>query len=229
MAKLWDAPAWVTMTALRRGELVVCFDNVSHPIKGDTLCQMLTANSCTDRVLGASTIVPVPTNSVFLATGNNLIFEGDMRTRALICAIDPKMEKPEERDFERNLYTWVPEHRGELIAAALTVMRAYRTAGMPIVGLKRFGSFDQWSNWVRSPLVWLGEADPCETRKRIEQDDPENATLETNQKAWLKLNGNDRVTVAEAASKFKADNDVAVLTAVAEATNSSKTDDIDMH
>lgn len=100
---------------------------------------------------------------------------------------------------------------------------------MPSVGLKRFGSFDQWSNWVRSPLVWLGEADPCETRKRIEQDDPENATLETNQKAWLKLNGNDRVTVAEAASKFKADNDVAVLTAVAEATNSSKTDDIDMH
>ena len=44
--------------------------------------------------------VIAPTNVCFLATGNNVQFKGDVTTRVLLCEIDPKTERPEEREFE---------------------------------------------------------------------------------------------------------------------------------
>jgi len=60
-----------------------------------------------------------------------------------------------------------------VIAAALTILRAHIVAGSPGAReLSPFGSFEQWSEWVRGALVWLGEADPCRTRKYVQADDP---------------------------------------------------------
>ena len=60
-----------------------------------------------------------------------------------------------------------------MIAAALTILRAHIVAGSPGAReLSPFGSFEQWSEWVRGALVWLGEADPCRTRKYVQADDP---------------------------------------------------------
>jgi hypothetical protein len=64
------------------------------------------------------------------------------------------------------------------VAAGLTVLRAFVAAGRP--GLNRlepFGRFEAWSGLVRGALVWLGDADPCETRKLIATDDPDRAAL----------------------------------------------------
>ena len=38
-----------------------------------------------------------------------------------------------------------------LVAAALTVVRAYIVAGCPQLGLARFGGFEAWAVWVRAP------------------------------------------------------------------------------
>ena len=35
------------------------------------------------------------------------------------------------------------------------------------------GGFENWSATIREPLVWLGLADPCETRSAVLADDPE--------------------------------------------------------
>ena len=91
------------------------------------------------------------------------------------CDIDPQCERPEERRFQRNLHDYVPTHRGALVPLALTVLGAYHIAGRPDQSLKPWGGFDEWSNWVRSALVWLqldGLADPAEGRARIEDSDP---------------------------------------------------------
>ena len=52
-----------------------------------------------DRLLGGNETRTVLTTATFLATGNNLIFMGDISTRALLCKLDPKVEHPEERSF----------------------------------------------------------------------------------------------------------------------------------
>ena len=106
----------------------------------------------------------MPTNATFLATGNNIVIQGDLTTRALVCALDPKCERPEEREFAVNLHEAVPARRGELVAAALTIPLAYLAAGAPPQRLAPFGRFEAWARWCRDPLVWLGEPDPCASR-----------------------------------------------------------------
>ena len=122
-------------------------------------------------------MVMVPTNALFLATGNNLRFRGDMTRRVLSVRIDPQCERPDARSFERNLYTWIPEHRGKLITACLTVLRAFWLAGKPYQDIPEYGSFEAWSRLVRHPLVWLGMPDPLLSRERVRGDDPDADTL----------------------------------------------------
>jgi hypothetical protein len=73
---------------------VVLIDNVERPLEGDTLCAVLTSEAYRQRVLGRTEMMSVPTTTLFLATGNHLVISGDLRTRALLCRIDPKVEHP---------------------------------------------------------------------------------------------------------------------------------------
>jgi hypothetical protein len=114
------------------------------------------------------------TNVVRTATGNNLIFRGDLSSRALLCRIDAQMESPEARTFQiPRLREFIERDRNRLVAAGLTILRAYHVAGRPRQDLRPWGGFEDWSASVREPLVWLGMADPCETRSAVLADDPE--------------------------------------------------------
>src|SRR5262249_26629868 len=93
------------------------------------------------------------------------------------CRLDPSMERPEERKFDYVLRDYVMERRTKLVAAALTMMRAYIVAGCPSQDIKPYGGFEEWSTMVRAPLVWLGCDDPCASRDDIEDTDPETDKL----------------------------------------------------
>lgn len=165
-------------SVLLQNDLITLIDNVKRSIAGDALCTILTEPTWQSRILGENRKVIVPTNSLWLASGNNLTFAGDMTTRALLCRMDAQVERPETRRFDVDLKEWIPQHRPELVAAGLTMLRGYVAAGRP--GLKLlvpFGRFEQWSDLVRGALVWVGEDDPCKTRAYIAVDDPERATL----------------------------------------------------
>jgi hypothetical protein len=93
----------------------------------------------------------------------------------------------------------VPAHRGKLVAAALTIVRAYIAAGEPQKGkLSNFARFEDWSRFVREPLVWLDMADPCLTRQRIEATDPIREKLTALLAAWAEVFPKTGATVAEA-------------------------------
>ena len=150
------------LAALLECPAAVVIDNVESPLRSDALCITLTEPTFTDRLLGASKMATVETNCCFFATGNNLTIAGDLSARALICRIDPEFERPEEREFAVDLHLWVPAHRGELVAASLTIIRAYIAAGSPKTKVTNFASFEEWQRLCRFPLIWLGCADPCE-------------------------------------------------------------------
>ncbi len=175
--------------ALLAGLSIICLDNVSRELGGDALCSMLTQSFYEDRMLMSSKIARVSTRATFFATGNNLTFRGDMTRRTIPIDLDPKCEKPEERKFEVNLHEYIPAHRGEIVRDALTVLRAFDVAGRPTQSLPAFGSFEQWSSYVRSALVWAGEADPCAGRSRITDTDPEREILASILTHWYALFG----------------------------------------
>ena len=192
------------LAALLEGPAAVVIDNVELPLRSDALCIALTEPTFTDRLLGASKTATVETNCCFFATGNNLIIAGDLSARALVCRIDPEVERPEEREFALDLHSWVPAHRGELVAAALTIVRAYLVAGAPKQAVPNFARFEDWQRLCRFPLIWLGLADPCDTRRRIEQADPVRESLRALLAAWHQQFGDGRATIKaaiEAAAK----------------------------
>jgi len=187
---------------LLQGKPVLLIDNIERPLSSDVLCAILTApgNTYSDRILGRSEIVEVPTNVTFLATGNNLTFQGDMTRRALLCTIDPRCENPEAREDFRikgRLEDFVMDRREGYVKNGLTILKAYANAGKPKQKIPQYGSFEEWSNWVRSALVWLGCADPNLTREKIEQSDPVKTNNRVIVNLWNKIYGNSPMKVSE--------------------------------
>jgi hypothetical protein len=180
-----EEAAKTALAVLMEGDAVVLIDNIERPLQGDWLCTILTSELFRQRMLGRTEMMSVPTTTLWLATGNQLVIAGDLRTRALLCRLDAKVEHPDQREFAHDLREWMTAHRPELVAAGLTVMRAFIASGQrPADVIKPMGRFERWSDMVRAPLVWLGCADPCESIKSLEQEDPERALHVQLMHAW---------------------------------------------
>jgi hypothetical protein len=183
------------LALLLEGSAVTVLDNCDRPLKSDALCTAITETSIRDRILGSTRTISVPTATTWIATGNSLHIEGDLSSRTLLCTLDPKCERPEERTFAVDLHTDVPRRRGELVSAALTIIRAFLAAGAPRQNIPTFGRFEAWSRFVREPLVWLGRADPCLSRRALEARDPVRERLGNLLEAWHDAFGDIEQTV----------------------------------
>lgn len=154
------------------GRGIWSIDNASMPIGGDALCQAIERPTYNARILGKSEIKGRRNTWSLYATGNNLRLKDDLTRRALLVGLDAGVERPELRRFSGNPYDKVLGARGLYLWAVLTVVLAYRTGGMPGklpgIGLP----FAEWSDLVRSALVWLGYADPVETMEAARENDP---------------------------------------------------------
>lgn len=182
--------------ALIAGDVLIAIDNCEEPLGGELLCQTLTQTSLKVRILGKSVNAEVPSNAAVFATGNNLTLEGDMTRRAIRATLDAGVERPELRAFDRDPLAMVTAQRGDYVTAGLTVLRAYHIAGRPEMRAP-LGSFTDWSRWVRDALIWLGEADPCETMEGMRGADPKLEALTTVLEQWREVIGMDRVSVRE--------------------------------
>lgn len=189
------------LAVLAEGDAIICYDNIENSFGSPALCSILTQQEFKDRLLGVNRSLSVPTNATFLATGNNLTFIGDTSTRAILCRVDALCEKPEERSFDIDLRQYIPQHRAELVKAGLTILRAYHVAGRPKQNIAQYGRFEDWSDWIRSSLVWLGMADPCVSRKEIENSDPTRVSLIRLLTAWYEYLGDISYTLKNAVSK----------------------------
>jgi hypothetical protein len=164
--------------ALLAGDTGISLDNCDHTVEGVFLCQVLTQPQVNIRVLGQSRNVETPVNATIFATGNNLTIGGDVIRRALLCSMDAGCERPELRLFNVNAIEAAKAARGELVAAALTVLRAWHIAAPGVhMNLPPFGSFEEWSHRIREPLVWLDKVDPCETLAEVRNSDPHRDAL----------------------------------------------------
>lgn len=185
------------LAVLAEGDSVVCIDNIDYPLESDSLCTILTEETWKSRELGKSRMVRVNTNATWFATGNNLTFKGDLTSRALLCSLDAKCERPEEREFDVNLKDYLRENWIEYMVAAITVLRAYQVAGAPSQNVKQYGRFEEWSRKVREAIIWCGMPDPCDTRQKIEASDPHREQLTDILESWHDYYGDDAKTLRD--------------------------------
>ena len=183
------------VAAVLDAQPILSLDNVSRPLGGDFLCQLLDRPLLKVRVLGQSAGPRIEPRLIVLATGNNLTPTGDIIRRTVIAHMDAETEEPWQRQFADNPLSRIMADRGRYVAAALTICRAFMLAEEPPA--RPLPSFVAWSNIVRSALLWLGCGDPVRTMAAASEDDPERQAFGAVLEAWAKVFEEDSVTVAE--------------------------------
>ncbi len=210
------------------GERFSLIDNVAEPLGGASLDAALTADTWKDRILGASRMTgELPWMTTLFATGNNLQGAGDILRRVVFCRIDSPLEKPEERQGFRHpdLKTYILENRGEMVPAALTILRAYRLAGRP-APLAPLGSFEAWTQAIVEPTAWVMGANPLDVRRMIRAADQDAINRNAMIEGWAELPRADSgLTVAEVLKILNApghnDRFLILRSALAELSNNS--------
>jgi hypothetical protein len=182
---------------LMTGQPIISIDNLNGDLGGDFLCQVIERPIIKPRVLGRTETRRIENIVTLFGNGNNIHLVGDLNRRVMVCSLDANVERPEIRGFRGNPLSTALDHRGEYIAAVLTIVRAYVVAGCPDL-CPPLASFEDWSRLIRSPLVWLGRADPAKTTEIARADDPILNSLRTVIAAWnANIGTNDPLTAGE--------------------------------
>lgn len=174
-----------------RAATLVCFDNITRAFGGGPLDRCLTAEDKVElRVLGKSEVPSMRWRTVVLATGNNVVLFSDTSRRVLLARLESPEENPENRTGfkHEDLRTWVRQNRPRLVAAALTILRAYIVADRPNMGTATWGSFEAWSQLIPPALVYAGAVDPLAARPvAMGREDAEKEALEALIEGWERL------------------------------------------
>lgn len=160
---------------------VVLFDNLTGVVRSAELDKLLTNLDYSDRVLGRSEEVRMVNDRLWLGTGNNAKIGGDLSRRTWPVVINTNHESPHLRTgFALNPEKWIPQHRGEYLAALLTLARGWVQAGSP-AKTSRSDSYELWEGSMCGLMEWAGLGSDfgrdAEGHEYDSEDDTEWATF----------------------------------------------------
>ncbi|MBF0383157.1 MAG: hypothetical protein HQL69_19215 [Magnetococcales bacterium] len=192
-------------SALTAGETLIVWDNVDEDFYSKHFANLLTTPTINGRPLGESMIKHVPNTSLLVVTGNNLTVTKDMGRRMILARIDPEDENPEKRPFDFNPLEVCLEQRQELNAAGLTVLCGFIETGKPRqTDDGPLGSFEDWDEWIRQCVVWIGNEiwpgqfdDPLLSSKESAENDPDRESYIALLEAWRECYGDHAVPLSE--------------------------------
>jgi len=188
-----------------QGNPIVYMDNINGmTLRSDTLASFLTERPSQVRILGRSQMVQLESASFFCLTGNGLVLSEDLARRFVCCELDARCEDPEQRPFPPGFLGDIERRRAELLAAGLTILRWGRQNASTIKRGKALGSFEDWSIWVRDPLVALGCRDPIDRINELKARDPERQKIIGLFNAWFEAHGDGPVKVVDLAEPVRA-------------------------
>jgi putative DNA primase/helicase len=176
-------------------------DNISRPLESQFLCQCLTEDRVTIRILHTLNTPEVESRMFLCATGNNLQLYGDLCARAIMATLDAKMEHPEERTFKRLdpvIRLQNVAFRVKCVRAVLTILLAYKQSREKVLVVTHLNSqFQGWSEVVREAILWLGYEDPMKTVKIIEEGDRDTVLLRRLIPLWKDNVGGKVITAGQ--------------------------------
>lgn len=165
----------VTSVLQEKGGVIV-FDNVDGKVSSPVLAGLLTSARWSARLLGKNASVTLPNDRMWVATGNNIVIDGDMARRVLRCVIDPGMPNPELREFDFNPVDWIKRNRSAYLSALGTLIRAWVVKGKKLGDSPGSDSYAVWRRSVDGILEVAGISggfDPQENRVNMGVSDAE--------------------------------------------------------
>lgn len=166
-------------SVLVAGASMVVLDNIVGYLDSAPLARVLTADTWEDRLLGYSRQVRPLNRAAWVATGNNVTLSRELARRTVWVRLEPEQERPELRSNFRHadLLRWVRAERGRLVAACLTLARAWVIKGRPRgseVLARMFGSYESWLDVIGGVLTVAGIDGLLENRDKLtDQGDDE--------------------------------------------------------
>lgn len=155
-----DEDEWrkLVSTMLGAGDAVVLVDNVEHTLESDALARAITCGEWADRQLGSLDKLRSPSRAVWAVTGNNVALGRNIVRRVYQIRLDARMSDPHRRRGFRHpdLLPWILENRRRIVAAILTICRAWFAAGKPPADVPVMGSFEAWARTVGGILAHAG-------------------------------------------------------------------------
>ena len=139
---------------LREGKRACVIDNLVGTFDSTALASMVTSGVFTPRILGVSNTSTVHIRLLVMIIGNNLTLAGEMPRRVLKCRVAPETARPFDRVFDCNPLEVCKTSRQELVAAALTLIRARLTHCPEPLGSGVMSSFELWDAWVRQTVLF---------------------------------------------------------------------------
>jgi hypothetical protein len=184
-------------SALIEATPVLFLDNVNgEALRSDLLASVLTERRVDVRPLGSSRMLPLCPSAFVAITGNGLGVSEDLARRFVVMNLDAGTEDPEARRFPPGFLASTAARRSELLAAALTIWRWGRQNYGSLRQGRPLGSFEEWSQWVRDPLLTLGCADPVERQRMLKANDPIRRMVAEIFAEWWQAHGAKPVTAA---------------------------------
>lgn len=160
------------LAILQEGHSCVLFDNIPYgaEVSSNNLAKVISSDSFTGRQLGENRTVTVPSNVLWLFTGNGISFVGDFATRVLSTFINPRMEAPDRRKFKReDIGQWVMDNRKHIISALLSII----IEGKNVCDNNDCSRFKDWDKFVRKPLMKVACVDILDAIEKNQMFDNE--------------------------------------------------------
>lgn len=190
----------VILSLLLTSPAVIDFDDMDTDwLPHGIIKRMLTAEQITDRVLGVSKTATVSTRTLFLGSGNNVGPIRDLLRRVLTIHIDPRSSTPATMAYKNSPVEKVRKNRGFYVSFVLTIILAWRKAGMPRTAIDNIVTYNgAWSDYCRHPLIWLGLPDPATALIQQVTHDPDADTLKALMSEWYAAFGSTPTTLRKA-------------------------------
>lgn len=149
------------LSFLGAGRPSIVVDNIEGRLKSPSLAALLTTREYSDRKLGTSDNMTLHHHIVWIGNGNNVSLGGDLPRRVYWSRMDSESVRPwtDDKKYEHpDIRKWTSDHRGEIIAAILTLSRAWIQAKRPKPDntIPKLGGFEAWRDVVGGILCNAG-------------------------------------------------------------------------
>lgn len=191
----------VTST-LMTSNAVVVFDNVSEydAVDAPSLAKLLTSPVWDDRVLGRSEEARLVNDRLWLVTGNNIRFGGDIAQRTVLVHLDPNCPRPDLRTgfLIPDLDEWLesPRNRAKLLHCLLVLVRAWIVAGAQRDNVS-MRSFRRWACAMGGFLTYHDLPGFMSNRDELEAQDEEASSWSGFLTTWFSKFGSSPKTASE--------------------------------
>jgi putative DNA primase/helicase len=187
------------LSQLIKGPAFIAFDNVGTFINSPAFSAATTASVYSGRLLGHSSIVTARVRCAWAMMANNPTMSAEIAARMLRCRLDAKMADPSVgRTFRHpDIKQWVHDHRGDLVWAALVMIRGWITGGQP-PGDHTIGMFENWCRVIGGILSHAGIPGLLSNRAEfLKRAAPDNTAKQQLMAEWFTAYGDKEIKTAE--------------------------------